>query len=205
MKYFLTLIAVFLLLTGTARADGDAYATGMAALKAKDYQTAFDILLPLAESGDSKAQYEIGYMYDRGLGRPEDNQMAVPYFRNAAEQGNPRAQVEMGDYAKWGAGGVEINHQIAFDWYLKAAIQGHPEGYSAMAISYCVGIGVSPDLLTSLGWYALLFETKSGKVTPTDLNGLCDYNHKRDPGSFFLIQKMAEQIRNRYALPTQSF
>ena len=43
-----------------------------AALKRRDYATALRFIRPLAEQGDANAQYNLGVLYDNGLGVPQD-------------------------------------------------------------------------------------------------------------------------------------
>ena len=45
----------------------------MNAYEAGDNQEAFRLFLALAEHGDAKAQYNLGFMYDNGEGIPEDD------------------------------------------------------------------------------------------------------------------------------------
>ena len=44
-----------------------------------------------AEQGDAKAQNNLGVVYDRGEGVPQDDAEAVKWYRKAAEQGMPGA------------------------------------------------------------------------------------------------------------------
>ena len=46
----------------------------------------------LAEQGNAPAQYNLGLMYARGEGVPQDYTEAVKWFRLAAEQGNAKAK-----------------------------------------------------------------------------------------------------------------
>jgi hypothetical protein len=88
MRWFALLAAsVVLSLAGTAGAvpqpdAEEAYQRG-------DYATAFRIWLPLAQQGSSLAQQNIGRMYERGEGVPQDQQAAMEWYRKAAEQNKP--------------------------------------------------------------------------------------------------------------------
>ncbi len=59
-------------------------------------QSAFEETKRLAEQGDAFAQYNLGIMYEDGLGVPEDDAEAVRWFRLAAEQGYAFAQFNLG-------------------------------------------------------------------------------------------------------------
>ncbi len=45
----------------------------------------------LAKTGDSEAQYDLGYMYENGLGVGQDKSRALELYQSAADQGHPRA------------------------------------------------------------------------------------------------------------------
>ena len=68
------------------------YDEGFAAFERGDYETAFREWLPLAEAGNATAQYNLGLLYDKGQGVPQDDQEALRWWRKAAEQGLAEAQ-----------------------------------------------------------------------------------------------------------------
>lgn len=70
-----------------------------------------------AEHGDDKAQSELGFMYEAGVGGAErDYGEALKWFRRAAEQGNSGARLSLGTmYAK--GIGVEQDYSEAARWY----------------------------------------------------------------------------------------
>jgi TPR repeat protein len=45
---------------------------GVAAYQLGDYETAMQLLRPLAEQGNAEAQFTIGQMYENGQGVPQD-------------------------------------------------------------------------------------------------------------------------------------
>ncbi len=71
------------------------YMTGMRAYEAKDYETAFRELRPLAEAGDALAQYRLGVMYLRAQGTVKDEAEAVRWFREAAGRGHKDARFNL--------------------------------------------------------------------------------------------------------------
>ena len=66
-----------------------------AAHKRGDYATAIRELRPLAEQGDGDAQFNLGIMYDVGLGVRHDYAEALQWYRKAAEQGHAKAQFNL--------------------------------------------------------------------------------------------------------------
>ena len=53
-----------------------------------DYATALRLYRPLADKGNAEAQYNLGFMYDKGQGVPQEYAVAVKWYRLAADQGN---------------------------------------------------------------------------------------------------------------------
>ena len=93
LRCVLALSLVFSLIP-LARAD---YESAKAAYEAGEYETALEILIPLAEAGDAKAQNSLGFMYNEGLGVSQDYAEAVKWYGKAAEQGDANAQYNLGD------------------------------------------------------------------------------------------------------------
>ena len=62
-----------------------------AALKRRDYATALRLIRPLAEQGNANAQYNLGALYDNGLGVPQDKVRAYMWFTLSAAQGREGA------------------------------------------------------------------------------------------------------------------
>ena len=58
---------------------------GVKAADAGDYATALREWLPLAEKGDSSAQYNLGVMHNNGYGVHQDNAEALKWYRLSAE------------------------------------------------------------------------------------------------------------------------
>ena len=52
-----------------------------AAYAREDYATALQLNLPLANAGSAVAQFNLGLMYDKGNGVPEDYAEAARWFR----------------------------------------------------------------------------------------------------------------------------
>ena len=68
-----------------------------------------------AEQGDALGQAGLGLMYKKGRGVPQDDQLAVQWFRKAAEQGNASGQSWLGWMYKEGRG-VPKNYVYAYMW-----------------------------------------------------------------------------------------
>jgi TPR repeat protein len=73
MKTKLTLLlSLTFLFLFSGSVYGDDFQDGVDAYKRKDYKTAYKLLLPFAEQGDALAQKNLGLMYYKGQGVPQD-------------------------------------------------------------------------------------------------------------------------------------
>lgn len=75
-----------------------------------------------AESGDVKAQFALGGLYERGQGVPQNYHESARWYRKAAEQGHCGAQLYLGIYLAQGSG-VERDFVEAYRW-LECAKRG---------------------------------------------------------------------------------
>jgi len=82
---------------------GDDYQDGVDAYKRKDYKTAYKLWLPLAEQGNAKAQYNLGVMYAKGRGFPQDYILAHMWLNLSGANG-----VAKSFWCKW----IQTRNQI---------------------------------------------------------------------------------------------
>jgi TPR repeat protein len=97
---------------------------GVKAADHADYITALQNWQPLAAEGHAASQYNLGLMYDRGLGVPRDPNLAAHWYAKAAQQGFARAQNHLGSLYEHGLG-VPQSLEQAQKWYQLAAAQGN--------------------------------------------------------------------------------
>ncbi len=123
------LLAVVVVLTAAPawaadlQAGADAYAQG-------DYATAVKELRPLAEEGDADAQFNLGVMYAKGQGVPQDDTEAARWYRLAAEQGLADAQSYLGWMYLTGER-VPQDYVQAHMWFNLAAARGEEDARRA--------------------------------------------------------------------------
>ncbi len=72
------------------------FQAGLDAYNQGDYATALKEWRPLAEQGDATAQFNLGFLYDKGLGVPQDYAQARDWYRKAAAQGLQGGQYYLG-------------------------------------------------------------------------------------------------------------
>ena len=85
-------VLLLTLLVGTPPAFSADYQKGLTAYDGGDYATALREWTPLAEQGDVRAQTFLGFMYDQGLGVPQDYKTAVKWYTFAAKTGDAGKQ-----------------------------------------------------------------------------------------------------------------
>jgi TPR repeat protein len=107
-----------------------------------------------AESGDAEAQNNLGVMYYKGLGVPEDYAEAVKWYRLAADQGDAEAQFNLGVMYHDGRG-VSQDYAEAVKWYRLAADQGDAEAQGNLGVMYHDGRGVPQDYGEAYAWFSV--------------------------------------------------
>lgn len=107
---------------------------------------------PRAEAGDAIAQYNLGVLYNEGIGTQRNYHEALKWFRMAADQGDADAQNNLGIMYYEGQG-VGKNYSQAFHWYTLAAEQGHVAAQYNLGIMYEQGIGTQKDRAKAKQWY----------------------------------------------------
>jgi TPR repeat protein len=86
--------------------------------------TSFEIYLSKANKGDADAQFNLAFLYQRGVGIPQDTRYAIYWYKKAAEQGHANAQYSLGYMYDYGED-IPQDYNQAFFWYTKAAEKGH--------------------------------------------------------------------------------
>ena len=97
-----------------------------------DYTQAARLFRPFAEQGVASAQFNLGGMYAKGQGVPQDYQAALKWFHKAAEQGDASAQNSLGLMYERGRGARQ-DFILAHMWSsIAAAALNGDDGKAAM-------------------------------------------------------------------------
>jgi serine/threonine-protein kinase len=123
-----------------------------AALERKDYEAAFGLAGPLAESGDRDGQFGLAWLYDKGFGVERNEEKAATWYQKAAEKGHLLAQLNVGDLYEAGVG-VPQSYEQALKWYKRAAEQGNAEAQYFVGFYYDKGQGTQQDDTAAVLWY----------------------------------------------------
>ena len=130
------------------------YKAGEDAYNRGDFATALREWRPLAEQGDARAQYNLGVLYRKGRGVPQDDVQARQWYEKAAAQGQAKAQYNLGTLYLNGSG-VPKDYQQALRWFRMAADQGEALAQTKIGIMYDDGPGVPHDFVQAHKWYNL--------------------------------------------------
>ena len=89
---------------------------GKSAYESGDYSTAFREWLSLAERGDGASQNNVGSLYEKGQGVPQDDEQAFKWYQKAADQGLAVAQNNLG-FCYLRGHGVTKDDVQAYMWF----------------------------------------------------------------------------------------
>lgn len=104
-----------------------------------------------AESGDVRAQVELGTAYATGDGVVEDDVEAIKWFRRAAEKRDAAGEYSLGEMYLSGRG-VHADLAEAVKWMRRAAEDGDARGQFNLAAMYVQGQGVPKDEAEAARW-----------------------------------------------------
>ena len=127
---------------------------GVAAYERNDYVTALREFLPLARQGNPLAQFNVGLIYQHGLGVKPDLAEAIKWYERAAENDDAQAQRVIGDMYIEGVWG-NADYATAAQWYKLAAEFGDAEAQRKLGALYLQGQGVERNRDTAMKWLRL--------------------------------------------------
>jgi len=157
----------FLLLLALPLAAAADFESGLAAARAGDYDAALREWQPLAEEGNVEAQFNLGLLYENGLGVPQDGATAALWYRRAAEQNDRMAQAYLGEMYAQGLL-LPSDDAQALRWFRRAAERGDVASQVNVGLFYAMGRGVAPSPALAFAWLTVAQENGA---KPTGLLG----------------------------------
>ena len=132
LKKTLTLSLFFIEITLCFNAQADSHTQNSTlthqkaeqAMSEGNFAISYCLWEPLAQKGDSKAQFNIGWMYHNGYGLAIDDELAFKWWIKAAEFGYTDAYYALADLYLAGFG-VKKDPDAAMGWYIAAAQRHH--------------------------------------------------------------------------------
>ena len=149
--FMLALLSFSQPIMSVARAD---YDKGISAAKQGDYSAAFEEWSISAKNGHPKAQYNLGVLFENGLGTELDLLQAAKWYIVAAERDYAPAQYNLAVLYHKGAG-VPHSKTSAMKWYRKAALQLDELAMYAIGQMHINGEGTPRNLVEGYKWFYL--------------------------------------------------
>ena len=174
MNRIAAMLATVLLLVATSLVAQDLQ-KGMDAYAAGDYAIAIQEWIPLAEQGNSAAQYNVGLLYEKGRGVPQDYGEAYTWYSLSAEKGVTASQYGLGYLYDKGLG-IPQDFTLAIKWYTLAAEQENLIAQVRLSSMYTFGDGVPADLTKALKWSRLAAKNGSSSAQ-TNLGLIYEYSN----------------------------
>lgn len=128
------------------------YTEGETAFNEQRYTQAFSEFLPLADGGDFRAQYYVGYLYLNGYGVPRDGKKATQYLQQAVDQNYDMAQSLMA-YLYANGDIVDKDKKKSMSLYEMAADQGNASALLNLGVAYYTGDGVERDVKKAVSYF----------------------------------------------------
>lgn len=144
-----------LVVTVSNTATANPLAEAIQAIDSGHQKQAAQLLTPLANAGNSTAQFRLGMLYYMGQGVPEDENQAVFYWKKAANQGSVDAMFHLGSAYLFGtqaARTVPDPDREAAIWYFQAASAGHAEAQYHLGLLFLAGKGVVDSRKEAARW-----------------------------------------------------
>ncbi|APZ43661.1 hypothetical protein BW247_11650 [Acidihalobacter ferrooxydans] len=146
-----------------------------------------------AEQGYAPAEYELGSLYEKGLGVPQNYMTAASWYRKAANQRYAPAENNLGSLYEKGLG-VPQSYTKAIYWYRKAAEQSNAPAENNLGILYASGHGVPQDFVTAAKWL-ILAKASMSSTDPSRLpaieNALSTVEEEMTPAQIAKAQRQA--------------
>jgi TPR repeat protein len=140
------------------------FAEGERLYDGQNMKEAAEWFLRAARLGHAKAQLQIGWHFETGIGVRQDFGAALEWYRKSADQGNGQAMSNLGTLCEDGLGTRQDWVQAA-QWYRRGADANTAQACSRLARAYRFGIGVHQDRSRAIEWYrraAALGDASSG-------------------------------------------
>jgi TPR repeat protein len=150
MKSFIRsvfLSALFAIFVNSSAVAG--FEEGIAAYQANNMPLAYKEFRAAAEEGHADSQFNVGLMFEQGIGVNKDEKEAIVWYRKAAVQENELAQYNLAVLYENGRG-TAVDFEQANEWYRKASAQGDPLAIGNLGMLYLRGQGVKENTIAGL-------------------------------------------------------
>jgi len=142
-----------------------------------DLDTAFNLYENGAFRDYSRAENNLGLMYEKGQPVKQSYTMAANMYHQAFEKGNPFAAYNLARLFEKGLG-MPANLDYAFKLYRFAAMRGNLKAQNALGVMYLEGRGTAINLAQARSWLGLAANHGS-KDAKTNIKILLNQSRQR--------------------------
>ena len=125
------------------------FEAGIAAYQANDLPLAYEEFLAASRKGHADSQFNLGLMYEQGIGVGKDEKEAVVWYGKSAALGNAAAQFNLGVLYENGRG-TNVDFAKANEWYRKASVQADTLAIGNLGMLYVRGDGVKENKVAGM-------------------------------------------------------
>lgn len=122
---------------------------GVAAYQSGNIPLAVTEFRAAADAGHSDSQFNLGLMYEQGIGVTKDEKEALNWYLKASLQGNSNAQYNLAVLYENGRG-CDVNFKEAHRWYREAVVQGDGLAVGNLGMLYIRAQGVKENKVAGL-------------------------------------------------------
>jgi TPR repeat protein len=120
----------------------------------QDFEKAFFWFMESGKENVANSRYNLGVLYQQGLGTLKNIERAMNMYRSAALLGHPEAQYNLGIAYAEGIG-VPYSIESAVHYFEQSAVTGVPESAYNLGLIYENGLTGQKDNNKALFWYNL--------------------------------------------------
>lgn len=131
------------------------FEAGLKAYRDGNQSRALRIWRPIAESGHTLAQYNMGVAYAQGLGVDRNLVEASKWWKRSALQGHRDSAYNLGLVYARGGKDVPRDLALAAHWWQQAANHGDAVAQYNLGMMYARGEGVKQNMETAIRWWQL--------------------------------------------------
>lgn len=123
------------------------------AIREEDYTFAIKELNRLIDAEQNEeARYQLGRLYENGLGVEQDSDKAFGLYKISAEKGNENSALKLGNTFYLGRG-VEKNYADALKWYKISAQKGNYAAQYNIGLMLEEGTGIKKNIIKAFEYY----------------------------------------------------
>ena len=148
---FNRVIALIFLITISFNSYTKTLEDGESEYTKRNFENAFKIWKPLAESGNPFAQAYLCTLFEKGEGVKKDYEKAIYWCKLASAKNIYASQFSLGIFYANGLG-VEKNPKLAVEYFRKSSLLGFNRAQYNLGLSYFHGNGITKNLIESIKW-----------------------------------------------------